>query len=46
MAQGSRFEVQIEKARGIHGEQVKPFEARLETSDDITGMGPKLRRPE
>jgi putative DNA primase/helicase len=33
MAQGARFEVHIEKARGIHGEHVKPFEARLETRD-------------
>jgi putative DNA primase/helicase len=28
--QGARFEVHIDKARGIHGEQAKPFEARLE----------------
>jgi len=33
LAQGARFEVHIEKARGIHGEHVKPFEARLETRD-------------
>ena len=33
MAQGARFEVHIEKARGIHGELVLPFEARLETGD-------------
>jgi hypothetical protein len=33
MAQGARFEVHIEKARGIHGEHVKPFEARLDTLD-------------
>jgi putative DNA primase/helicase len=33
MTQGARFEVHIEKARGIHGEHVKPFEARLETGD-------------
>jgi hypothetical protein len=32
MAEGARFEVHIEKARGIHGEHVKPFEARLETA--------------
>ena len=33
MAQGARFEVHIEKARGNHGEHVKPFDARLETRD-------------
>jgi len=27
--QGARFEVHIEKGRGIHGEAAKPFEARL-----------------
>jgi putative DNA primase/helicase len=32
-AEGARFEVHIEKARGIHGELVLPFEARLETGD-------------
>jgi len=31
--EGARFEVHIEKARGIHGELVLPFEARLETGD-------------
>jgi putative DNA primase/helicase len=31
-AQGARFEVHVDKARGIYGEQAKPFEARLETS--------------
>ena len=31
--EGARFEVHIEKARGIHGELVKPFEAGLETGD-------------
>ena len=30
---GGRFEVHIEKARGIRGELVLPFEARLETRD-------------
>jgi putative DNA primase/helicase len=29
-AQGARFEVHIEERRGIHGEDAKPFEARLE----------------
>jgi putative DNA primase/helicase len=32
-AQGARFEVHVDKARGIYGEQAKPFEARLETSE-------------
>jgi putative DNA primase/helicase len=27
--QGARFEVHIEKARGIHGEAARPFAARL-----------------
>jgi putative DNA primase/helicase len=29
-AQGARFEVHIEKGRGIHGADAKPFEARFE----------------
>jgi putative DNA primase/helicase len=29
-AQGARFEVHIEKGRGLHGEDAKPFEARLD----------------
>jgi putative DNA primase/helicase len=32
--QGARFEVHIEKARGIHGEAARPFEARLEVVND------------
>jgi putative DNA primase/helicase len=32
--EGARFEVHIEKGRGIHGDQAKPFEARLEVLDD------------
>jgi len=28
--EGARFEVHLEKARGIHGDAAKPFEARLE----------------
>jgi putative DNA primase/helicase len=31
--EGARFEVHIEKGRGIHGDDAKPFEARLETRD-------------
>ena len=31
--EGARFEVHFEKARGIHGERAKPFEARLEIRD-------------
>lgn len=30
---GARFEVHLEKARGVHGDAAKPFEARLETRD-------------
>ena len=41
MAQGARFEVHIEKARGIHGEHVKPFEARLETRDGTAAWSMK-----
>jgi AAA domain len=33
--QGARFEVHIEKGRGIHGEAAKPFEAQLEVRDDV-----------
>jgi putative DNA primase/helicase len=32
-SQGARFEVQLEKARGISGEQAEPFEALLEVRD-------------
>jgi putative DNA primase/helicase len=31
--EGARFEVHLEKARGVHGEPAKPFEARLEVRD-------------
>jgi putative DNA primase/helicase len=31
--EGARFEVHIEKGRGIHGEQAKPFEAKLDICD-------------
>jgi Homeodomain-like domain len=31
--QGARFEVHLEKARGVYGDDAKPFEARLETTD-------------
>jgi len=30
-AEGARFEVHVEKARGLHGEAADPFEARLVT---------------
>jgi hypothetical protein len=33
-ADGARFEVHLEKARGVHGDQAKPFEARLEIRND------------
>jgi putative DNA primase/helicase len=29
--EGARFEVHLEKARGVLGEHAKPFEAKLET---------------
>jgi putative DNA primase/helicase len=32
--QGATFEVHFEKARGIYGEDTKPFEARLTTTED------------
>lgn len=32
--EGARFEIHFEKARGIHGEDVKPFEAQLVTGPD------------
>lgn len=32
---GARFEVHYEKARGLFGEDAKPFEARLEVRDQI-----------
>ncbi len=31
---GARFEVHLEKARGIYGDDAKPFEARLDTIGD------------
>jgi hypothetical protein len=31
---GARFEVHLEKGRGIYGEKAKPFEAKLEIIDD------------
>lgn len=31
--EGARFEVHIEKARGFHGEDAEPFEARLQVND-------------
>jgi KaiC/GvpD/RAD55 family RecA-like ATPase len=31
--QGARFEVHLEKARGVYGDDARPFEARLETMD-------------
>lgn len=31
--EGARFEIHLEKARGIHGEAAKPFEAKLEVRD-------------
>jgi putative DNA primase/helicase len=34
-AEGARFEVHLEKARGLYGDAAKPFEAKLETSEGI-----------
>ena len=34
--EGARFEVHFEKARCIHGDRAKPFEARLEIRDNST----------
>ncbi len=34
--EGARFEIHFEKARGIHGERAKPFEAKLEIRDGST----------
>jgi hypothetical protein len=31
--EGARFEVHLEKARGVHGDAARPFEARLEVRD-------------
>ena len=31
--QGARFEVHLEKARGVYGDDARPFEAQLETKD-------------
>lgn len=33
-SQGARFEVHFEKARGLDGKAVEPFEVKLETRDD------------
>jgi putative DNA primase/helicase len=32
--EGARFELHFEKARGIHGDKAKPFEAKFELRDD------------
>jgi AAA domain/Helix-turn-helix domain len=32
--QGARFEIVIEKGRGVHGDDARPFEARYEERDD------------
>ena len=33
-ADGARFEIHFEKARGLHGDDVRPLEAKLETRDN------------
>ena len=35
---GAYFEIHFEKARGLYGDEVKPFEARLETHEDNEGI--------
>jgi len=32
---GARFEVHLEKARGIHGDDTKPYEAKLDVRDGV-----------
>jgi putative DNA primase/helicase len=34
-SEGARFEVYLEKARGVHGDDAKPFEAKLEVRDNV-----------
>ena len=36
MTEGARFEVHLEKARGIHGESARPFEAKLEVHNEAS----------
>jgi putative DNA primase/helicase len=40
-AQGARFEVHIEKGRGIHGADAKPFGARFEVREGKTAWSVK-----
>ena len=35
---GAYFEIHFEKSRGLYGDEVKPFEARLETHEDNSGI--------
>ncbi|HIB93958.1 MAG TPA: winged helix-turn-helix transcriptional regulator, partial [Candidatus Lambdaproteobacteria bacterium] len=35
---GAYFEIHFEKSRGLYGDEVKPFEARLETHEDNHGI--------
>ena len=39
--QGARFEVHIEKGRGLVGDHAKPFEAQLEVRDGQTAWSVK-----
>ena len=34
-SEGARFEVHLEKGRSIHGDDAKPFEAKLEVRDNV-----------
>ena len=36
VTEGARFEVHLEKARGLYGDRVRPFEAKLEVRDGAT----------
>jgi putative DNA primase/helicase len=36
VTEGARFELHFEKARGLHGDCVKPFEAKMEVRDGAT----------
>ena len=38
VTEGARFEVHIAKGRGIHGEDARPFEARLKNDEHVWTM--------
>jgi putative DNA primase/helicase len=39
--EGAKFEVHLEKARGVHGDEARPFEAKLETRDGVASWTTK-----